>query len=999
MRIAALFVVFNLFGPLVAQPDYRWLDDDMLTDPEYISHVSESPDGFYWLGNTTGLIRFDGSQTKVIRIKDPGNPIEHNNEVSSRMFPDGKGKLWFTTINAIHSYQMATGRIATFQVAEQLEKDETAADYYGILFNEKSGHLWLRAGDGIYAFSPETGKSSLLGAPARGVSFSHHTDAEGGIRIWGSAFIENNLEMLSISGSDQDTIYRVLSSPLFFVHTLALGGNRLLASTNRGLQEITVGDTVLQARPVSQELPQSTCYSSARSSRPGYFWTCFPKNGVFEVEVSTGRITRQILNGTDSGLRAPQYLYFDQRANLWVTDRNKGLLIVPKATSSFHVVPLKDDDRVTDLFEDEVHDIWVITKAGNLYQITYPQRKVREQTPLLGNINSYVGRFYPFGEYWLLYGQASMHRRTSIGRKWTGITTPNNVFKGLVNTRQRSLKITGSSVHYFSIQSDSLRAVIPPQGESLVSNSHRLLPHSDSTFLLNTQDGCILQYLAQPDSSLILLRADTIRASVYAHLRAKDSTIYLGTENGLYRYDANTTVRVFNEIGPFYSSSISSIGEDRSGNLWIGTSNGLLCYNPKTKAVRRYSKEDGLPSNQFTEATPVTLPDGMLYMATTEGLVSFRPEEVLANEPPIQPYLSEVWVNQLPLSTDSSLLDLNRLRLPYARNTIDLSLGLIGLQQSGLAGFTYQLLGLEDAAGFVSAGQRIKYPKLPPGEYAFEYSAINRHGKRFEPRRLAIVVVPKFTQTWTFFFLVALSILVILASAYAWLLRRERARQTRLREDREKILTERERIAAELHDDLGGDLASMVFIIDGHEYLREQGVQSELDVRRIGDLANGAIRNMREMIWVLDDSQTTPAALAEQLLTVARQMALAAELNFQADIADDLPVVSLSSAQKKNVLLIAKESIQNIRKHARAQGFHLRFVAEQLPGRHLILEITDNGRGLAAAGNDPKKRNHGHGMTNLTKRATAIGGTLTLTPALPAGTRMRLTLPLFHPPD
>lgn len=59
-------------------------------------------------------------------------------------------------------------------------------------------------------------------------------------------------------------------------------------------------------------------------------------------------------------------------------------------------------------------------------------------------------------------------------------------------------------------------------------------------------------------------------------------------------------------------------------------------------------------------------------------------------------------------------------------------------------------------------------------------------------------------------------------------------------------------------------------------------------------------------------------------------------------------MVSLTSAQKKNVLLIAKESIQNIRKHARMRGFHLRFVAEDFAGRRqIVLEITDNEDALA----------------------------------------------------
>ncbi|MFK8163959.1 MAG: sensor histidine kinase, partial [Lewinella sp.] len=220
-------------------------------------------------------------------------------------------------------------------------------------------------------------------------------------------------------------------------------------------------------------------------------------------------------------------------------------------------------------------------------------------------------------------------------------------------------------------------------------------------------------------------------------------------------------------------------------------------------------------------------------------------------------------------------------------------------------------------------------------------------------------------------------------------------------EQQQALAAERDRIASELHDDLGGDLASMAFIIDGHNSLKELGVDAELDVSRLGQLANGAIKHMREMIWVLDDEQATLSTLAKQLLANAREMAAIGDLSLQADIPETLPELPLSSIQKKNILLMAKETMQNIRKHARASAFNLRLAVEQAGEQsYLLLVITDNGQGMKATqqGETDKPLNHGHGLKNLHKRAEEINATLSFTSSIPRGTKVTLRCPIAQQP-
>jgi signal transduction histidine kinase/ligand-binding sensor domain-containing protein len=90
------------------------------------------------------------------------------------------------------------------------------------------------------------------------------------------------------------------------------------------------------------------------------------------------------------------------------------------------------------------------------------------------------------------------------------------------------------------------------------------------------------------------LPQDTIRAIA----QTTDGYLWLGTDEGLARFDGYEFAVFNKDSGDLPGNSITALAAARDGSLWIGTSNGLTCY--RDKRFRTYTAQQGLPDNAIT---------------------------------------------------------------------------------------------------------------------------------------------------------------------------------------------------------------------------------------------------------------------------------------------------------------------------------------------------------------------------------------------------------------
>src|SRR5262249_39357227 len=89
-------------------------------------------------------------------------------------------------------------------------------------------------------------------------------------------------------------------------------------------------------------------------------------------------------------------------------------------------------------------------------------------------------------------------------------------------------------------------------------------------------------------------RDGTPRAVVRAIFEDSSRNVWIGTENGLGRYNAGNLVYYTTDDG-LSGNSIFTIYQDRRGNIWFGTEHGLTVY--RQGGFRTYNEKDGLSGN------------------------------------------------------------------------------------------------------------------------------------------------------------------------------------------------------------------------------------------------------------------------------------------------------------------------------------------------------------------------------------------------------------------
>ena len=201
----------------------------------------------------------------------------------------------------------------------------------------------------------------------------------------------------------------------------------------------------------------------------------------------------------------------------------------------------------------------------------------------------------------------------------------------------------------------------------------------------------------------------------------------------------------------------------------------------------------------------------------------------------------------------------------------------------------------------------------------------------------------------------------------------------RLHANRE-LLKVRERIAGDLHDEVGSNLGSIQMFAD----LAEGRAGPSDELKRIQRIAAETVSAVRDIVWLLRPEGDHRIATVEHLRETSSIMLETLDWKFSAN--EEAWQVELPEEDTRHLLLFFRESLHNIMRHAKAAKVVIR--AEKSPGR-FHLTISDDGIGI-----DPAKLERPATLRALRQRTEALHAELKVESSPGNGTRLELTVPL-----
>jgi signal transduction histidine kinase len=241
--------------------------------------------------------------------------------------------------------------------------------------------------------------------------------------------------------------------------------------------------------------------------------------------------------------------------------------------------------------------------------------------------------------------------------------------------------------------------------------------------------------------------------------------------------------------------------------------------------------------------------------------------------------------------------------------------------------------------------------------------------------QLNIEVLPAFYQTIWFKILVSLFIAGILYAFYQY-----RINQLL------HLQQVRNRISADLHDELGSTLSGISIMGSLAKKQLADPQTSEALVDRIMDDVRQISGSLDDIVWNISPKNDSLSSLIARMTRYASELFEAKLISFKFEIPDAVDTIRLSMDQRRNIYLIFKESVNNLVKYSKCTEA---FVCIGFHNGYLHLTVRDNGIGF-----DPDAPTDRNGLRNLKDRAHHLKGRIDIQSEAGKGTCIQLALPV-----
>lgn len=939
--------------------------------PPYIRALAQTPDGWLWIGASTGLYRFDGVRFESFSM--PGQALQSSNVSALKVLPSGA--MWVG-----YFYGGAT-EIKDGKILHQYPPGDarTAGTVYDFT-TDADGQLWVAGTFGLAVL-----KDGKLQPQARDVisdSAIHMLmDKAGGLWVNGMRGVfyreRGATSFHAVDGVNATLGLIEAADGSILVSDPEHGGIRVLRGPASG------------AAPLTWR-PHKGPNAKIAFDHAGQLWV-MREDGVEMLEPGTkGDVAHYM--GIQQGLSGETgtAVLVDREGNVWVgtengLDRFRGNKIkrYPIPTSKSEALPLavgKDGAIWTDHY---------LIPDADAAPVLYDPTPVTSSNYLL---TAYVD---PTGAYWAASPEGVQRvEQTADGFTITPLLMPPKLLNkpsvrkyGLGMDKDGGLWMASSfGVHRWK---DSLWEKSGGNKELDKSPNTTTLYVDPSGALWKGEVNSVLMTVADGKARRFYEK-DGLELGTIMQVYQGGKTVWAAGENGLAFFDGVRFHMVTGTDGEAFRST-SGIAQTPDGDLWLNSGVGIFRIPSQEQArlltapgyrvrFERLGHEDGLlgVAPQLGSIRSAVAAKGKVWFSTTNGLFWIDPVNALRNAlaPPV--VIKQIQADGKSWQPQPDLV------LPEGTHQLNIDYTALSLTMPERMRFRYRLEGADTEWQEAGTRRAAFYTNLSPGNYRFQVVASNNDGVwNNTGDTLVFSIKPMMVQTWWFKTLCALAFFLLI-----WLLHRRRLRQVanRVRERLEERIDERERIARELHDTLLQSIQGMVLTIHA-AVMRLPAKDDRARIEQALQLADIVIAEGRDRVTGLRHAGDI-GDLFLSLKDEGEQLAAQGDTVFSARMVGEPRC--LHTIVNEEFYAIGRETLLNAFHHAGAAAIELQV---QYGARELRLMVRDNGCGIPAEVQKRGGRSGHWGLPGMYERADKIKARLLCHSNDGSGTEWVLVLP------
>lgn len=257
---------------------------------------------------------------------------------------------------------------------------------------------------------------------------------------------------------------------------------------------------------------------------------------------------------------------------------------------------------------------------------------------------------------------------------------------------------------------------------------------------------------------------------IFSISKDDNGNMWFGTSYGLIKHRDGQDDKVFNENIGFPNNTMHGILKDSRHNLWLSTNQGIIKFNPQNETFLTFNQFNGLKVTEFSDgAYYKDEKQGILFMGGTNGFI-----EILEHNESSEEYLPPIYFNKLMIfGKEYNIFDFintengnNELELDYSQNFFSISFTAVDYVNSNNYSYSYNLDGLSDQWIDNGSANTVYFTNIAPGKYKLHIKYKNRvTGQESEIYTIPIYINPPWYRSPVayIFYIVFLFSLIIFA--------------------------------------------------------------------------------------------------------------------------------------------------------------------------------------------------------------------------------------------